>query len=99
MVALRGTEADYDRWAAGLGCSGWAAADLAGWLRRVEDDADFGGDELHGKGGPLPLWHPPPRRWSSLERALRTATAELGYRYPWCPIITPQTRPVSARRR
>jgi choline dehydrogenase-like flavoprotein len=83
MVALRGMPGDHDRWAGELGCAGWAWADLLPWLRRVEDDADFGGDDLHGTGGPLPLWRAPEARWSSLERALRTATADLGY--PWCP--------------
>ncbi|WP_028936038.1 GMC family oxidoreductase [Pseudonocardia spinosispora] len=83
MVALRGVPEDYDRWADELGCAGWSWADLLPWLQRAEDDVDFGGDGLHGKGGPIPLWRPPADRWSGLEQALRTATAELGY--PYCP--------------
>jgi choline dehydrogenase-like flavoprotein len=83
MVALRGVPADYDRWADELGCAGWAWSDVLPWLRRVEDDADFGGDDRHGKGGPVPLWRAPEQQWSPLERALRTATSDLGY--PWCP--------------
>ena len=82
MVALRGIPADYDRWADELGCTGWSWADLLPWFRWAEDDLDLGGDGLHGKDGPIPLWRPPEHRWSSLERALRVATAELGY--PQC---------------
>jgi choline dehydrogenase-like flavoprotein len=83
MVGVRGIPADYDRWANELGCAGWSWSEMLPWLRRIEDDVDFGGDALHGKGGPLPLWRPPVEQWSGLERALRVATADLGY--PECP--------------
>jgi choline dehydrogenase-like flavoprotein len=83
MVGLRGVPNDYDRWANELGCAGWAWSDLLPWFRRIEDDLDLGGDGQHGKGGPIPLWRPPVHHWSALDRALRMATADLGY--PRCP--------------
>ena len=45
----------------------------------VEDDLDFGGDDRHGKGGPIPLQRIPFEQLPPLDRALRAAIAELGY--------------------
>src|SRR5205823_3325840 len=45
----------------------------------TEDDVDFGGDGLHGRGGPLPLARVPPLARSGLDRAIRTAAGDLGY--------------------
>jgi choline dehydrogenase-like flavoprotein len=46
---------------------------------RVEDDFDYGGDALHGKGGPIPLWRIPVAELAPLDRALATALGALGY--------------------
>src|SRR5207244_968416 len=46
---------------------------------RVEDDVDYGGDGLHGKGGPLPLSRPAFDELPPLDRALRTALSDRGY--------------------
>jgi choline dehydrogenase-like flavoprotein len=82
MVALRGLPEDYDRWSGDLGCTGWSWEDMRPWFLAAEDDAEFGGDALHGKGGPIPLHRLPTEEWSALDRALLTATEDLGY--PWC---------------
>src|SRR3954465_12737962 len=68
MVALRGIPEDYDRWARDLGCVGWSWNDLRPWLLAAEDDAEFGGDDLHGSGGPIPLHRLPTEEWSPLDR-------------------------------
>ncbi|HEX6521306.1 MAG TPA: GMC family oxidoreductase N-terminal domain-containing protein [Streptosporangiaceae bacterium] len=60
-VALRGTPADYDEWAA-AGNPSWAWSEVLPYFRRLEDDQDFGGEEHHGQGGPFPI-----RRWRESE--------------------------------
>ena len=52
MMYMRGTAADYDRWAA-LGCHGWAYRDVLPYFRRGEDNPERAGDAFHGTGGPL----------------------------------------------
>ena len=79
MGAIRGTVDDYERWADELGCPGWGWPEMLDAFLRVEDDLDYGGDGLHGKGGPIPLSRTPFEELSPLDRALRAAMAELGY--------------------
>ncbi len=79
MCAIRGTRDDYERWASELGCSGWGWPEMLDAFLRVEDDADYGGDDLHGKGGPIPLARLPFETLPPLDRAMRTALTELGY--------------------
>jgi choline dehydrogenase/5-(hydroxymethyl)furfural/furfural oxidase len=79
MMAMRGMPEDYDRWATELGCDGWAWADMLPAFLAAEDDADYGGDGLHGIGGPLPLTRLPPEQRSQLDRGLRGAASDLGY--------------------
>jgi choline dehydrogenase len=62
-VAIRGAPADFDEWAA-LGNDEWNFAKVLPFYRKLEHDADFGGD-VHGKGGPIWIerskrsnWHP-----------------------------------------
>ncbi len=51
MVYIRGNKWDYDNWAA-LGCTGWAYDDVLPVFKRCEDN-ERGGNDFHGKGGPL----------------------------------------------
>lgn len=51
MVYIRGTRADYDRWAA-AGATGWSYDDVLPYFRKAQDQAR-GEDEFHGVGGPL----------------------------------------------
>ncbi|MFG2408088.1 GMC family oxidoreductase [Streptomyces brevispora] len=60
-VMIRATPADFDEWAA-LGNSLWSWDQVLPQLRAIEDDLDFGADEFHGSGGPVPI-----RRWRSGE--------------------------------
>jgi choline dehydrogenase len=52
-VVLRGLPEDYDGWAA-AGNGEWAFSKVLPYFRRLETDADFGG-ELHGADGLLPV--------------------------------------------
>jgi choline dehydrogenase-like flavoprotein len=79
MMGIRGIPEDYDRWAGELGCPGWGWDDLRQYFLAVEDDVDFGGDELHGKGGPIPLVRITPDRRAPFDRAIGEAAADLGY--------------------
>jgi len=81
MAAIRGVPEDYDRWAEELGCPGWSWRDVLELFLTVEDDADFGGDGLHGRGGPLPIARLGDDERAPVDRALRAAAAELGYGY------------------
>ncbi|HEX5014247.1 MAG TPA: GMC family oxidoreductase [Candidatus Limnocylindrales bacterium] len=52
--AVRGSRADFDRWAA-LGNPGWAFDDVLPYFRRFEADEDFGDRPWHGNLGYLPI--------------------------------------------
>jgi choline dehydrogenase len=53
-LALRGSPADYDEWAA-RGNPGWSWDEVLPFFRSCETDLDFGGAEWHGSDGPLPI--------------------------------------------
>jgi len=79
LCAIRGTRDDYQRWADEFGCADWGWPEMLGAFMRVEDDLDYGGDGMHGKGGPIPLSRRPLDEEPPLDRALRAAMAALGY--------------------
>jgi 5-(hydroxymethyl)furfural/furfural oxidase len=79
LGAIRGTVDDYERWAAELGCRGWGWPEMLDAFLRVEDDVDYGGDGLHGKGGPIPLSRTPFGELAPLDQAMRAALSGLGY--------------------
>ncbi len=82
MCAIRGTVDDYERWANELGCAGWGWPEMLDAFLCVEDDVDYGGDGLHGKGGPIPLSRLPVDAMPPFDAVLRVAIADLGY--PTC---------------
>src|SRR5580704_10426380 len=51
MVYIRGQAEDFDHWRQ-LGNTGWSFDDVLPYFKRSEDQTR-GGDEFHGKGGPL----------------------------------------------
>ncbi len=61
-IALRGTPNNFDEWAA-MGNPAWTWDSVLPYYKRLEDDLDFD-NELHGKGGPIPV-----RRWRPEELA------------------------------
>jgi 5-(hydroxymethyl)furfural/furfural oxidase len=72
QAANRGAPDDYDEWAA-LGASGWGWKDVLPYFRKLEDDREFGGSELHGKGGPLPVQRMRREDWCGYTNALAEA--------------------------
>lgn len=82
MAAIRGTIDDYERWAGELGCTGWGWPEMLDAFLRLEDDADYGGDGLHGRGGPIPLTRVPLVALAPLDQAVRLALTDLGH--PTC---------------
>ncbi len=79
LGAIRGTPDDYDRWVTEFGCTGWGWPELRAAFVRCEDDAEFGGDGAHGKGGPIPLPRASMDAAPPLTRALRSAMRDLGH--------------------
>ena len=53
-IALRGTPADYDGWAA-LGNPAWAWPEVLRAFNRLERDLDFGDAPYHGDAGPISI--------------------------------------------
>ncbi len=51
MIYIRGSRADYDRWAAD-GAPGWAFDDVLPYFKKAEHQ-ERGEDDYHGVGGPL----------------------------------------------
>jgi len=51
-IALRGQPQDYDRWAE-FGAQGWEWERCLPFFVRLEDEADFGDEPHHGRGGPI----------------------------------------------
>lgn len=70
--ALRGQPDDYDRWG-----PGWTWKESLAYFRRLEDDADFGHQPYHARGGPIHI----ARQWpsSSIEEGFYAACLELGH--------------------
>jgi choline dehydrogenase-like flavoprotein len=80
-IAIRGVPADFDEWVA-LGNEEWSFAKVLPFYRKLEHDADFGGD-MHGKGGPIWVerskrshWHPTVTAFHASCRAMGFADAE-----------------------
>ena len=79
MGAIRGAPDDYDRWVTEYGCTGWGWPEMLNTFVSIEDDVDYGGDGLHGQGGPLPLRRLPFEQLAPVDRAVRDALSALGY--------------------
>ncbi len=76
-VAIRGVPADFDEWAA-LGNDQWSFHKVLPFHRKLEHDADFGGD-LHGKGGPIWIERPKPSSWHPTVGAFYAVCRAMGF--------------------
>ena len=76
-VAIRGVPADFDDWVAS-GNSEWSFEKVLPFYRKLEHDADFGGD-VHGKGGPIWIERSRPSNWPPLVTAFRASCRSLGF--------------------
>jgi choline dehydrogenase len=81
QIAIRGVADAFDEWAAN-GCTGWSAKEVMPLFSVIEDDLEFGDDDGHGRGGPLPVYRAPTETWGPIDRGLRDAALASGY--PWC---------------
>lgn len=77
MNANRPLPQDLDEWVR-MGATGWSWADCLPYLKRLERDADFGG-ELHGTDGPIPIRRHPVANWPPYAKASAAALADLGF--------------------
>jgi choline dehydrogenase-like flavoprotein len=74
MVYIRGTAADYDRWAE-AGATGWSYRDVLPYFKRSQDQ-ERGDSEFHGTGGPLSVSDL--RYMNPLSHMFMEATRQLG---------------------
>lgn len=75
FVRPRGT--DMERWAAAAGPE-WGREKLMPVLLRMEDDLLYGSSEIHGSGGPMPVYRETENP-SLFTRAFYAAAEELGF--------------------
>lgn len=54
LIVIRGQKQDYDHWA-DQGSSGWSWNEVLPYFVKLENNAQFGDDQIHGSGGPLPV--------------------------------------------
>jgi choline dehydrogenase len=80
-IALRGTPADFDEWAA-WGNSEWGFAKILPFYRKLENDRDAQGD-FHGTSGPIWIERPRAETWQPINRAFNDACRDLGYPEVW----------------
>lgn len=73
---MRGHPADFADWAEATGDARWSWEGLLPAFLAIEDHS-LGGDGIHGKGGPMPVWLPQ-AEVSPLARAYIEAGAALG---------------------
>jgi choline dehydrogenase len=76
-IAIRGVPADFDEWAA-LGNDEWSFAKVLPFYRKLEHDADFGGD-VHGKGGPIWIERPKRSNWHPTVSAFHASCQAMGF--------------------
>ncbi len=77
-IFTRGNPADYDRWAAEEGCTGWAFSDIQKYFLRSEGNTHLSG-EWHGTDGPLGVSNVPDPQ--PMSRAFVQSCQELGIPY------------------
>jgi 5-(hydroxymethyl)furfural/furfural oxidase len=75
MFAVRGLKSDYDAWAE-AGAEGWSFDDVLPYLKRLEDDRDFGGQARHGKDGPIGIRRIFRDHWPGFTNAMADAFAQ-----------------------
>lgn len=77
---IRGSAADYDRWAS-LGNAGWGFADLLPYFKRAESDPM--GGPFHGSDGPVPVYRTPEEDLTAVDQAFVSAAHASGF-----PLVT-----------
>jgi choline dehydrogenase len=78
-IAVWPADSDLDGWAR-AGATGWDAASLAPFRRRVETDLDFPDDPAHGHDGPVRIRRYRRSEWAPVNEAFVVAAVALGLR-------------------
>jgi len=86
-VAVRGSPADFDEWAA-LGNEGWGFDDVLPYFKRLESDAEFGDQPWHGDSGPIPVTRYPELELTEIAATARDSLAAIGF-----PVVGDHNRP------
>ncbi|MBB6306956.1 GMC family oxidoreductase [Xanthobacter tagetidis] len=75
LIVVRGQKEDYDGWAQN-GADGWSYDDVLPYFVKLEDNARFAGDPLHGTGGPVTISSIP--RKHELIEVIKASAKKLG---------------------
>lgn len=78
QVFLRGIPEDFDSWAE-RGNDQWSFQRCLPYLRKLEADRDFGGDDFHGANGPIIARRFKPHEWLPDQRAFYNACRAEGF--------------------
>ena len=78
QVLLRGIPEDYDRWAE-WGNDEWGFTQCLPYFNKMETDLDFGGGDIHGNDGPVPVRRYPRTEWLPHAVAFEQACVAEGY--------------------
>ena len=78
QVLLRGIPEDYDRWAE-WGNDEWNFSQCLPYFNKMETDLDFGGGDIHGNDGPVPVRRYPRSEWMPHATAFEQACVAEGY--------------------
>ncbi|MGW0817214.1 GMC family oxidoreductase [Streptomyces viridiviolaceus] len=84
QIAIRPPMVDFEDWTA-LGCSGWSPEDVLPYFAKLEDDAEFGDEPHHGRGGPTPIHRMPQDQWGGVDTALARSALAVGF--GWAPDV------------
>jgi choline dehydrogenase len=76
--ALRGAAAGFDEWRS-RGNADWGFDDMLPWLKRLEQDLDFGDRPWHGNNGPIPITRYPKLPSSEVGEATLRAYEAAGF--------------------
>ena len=82
QMFVRGIPEDYDSWAA-MGNGEWNFQQVLPYLRMIESDTEFGGDDFHNSDGPIVVRRFRPQEILPEQSAFREAC--LDYGIPDCP--------------
>jgi choline dehydrogenase len=85
--AVRGSPADYDKWAE-LGNPGWGFDEVLPYFNRLESDAEFGDEPWHGATGPIPVTRYPELEPAEIGTAALDALTAAGF-----PAVADHNRP------
>ena len=77
QVFLRGVPEDYDSWAA-AGNDQWSYQNLLQYLRKMETDTEFGGDDFHNSDGPIVCRRFSREEWRPDQEAFYAACRNIG---------------------